>query len=461
MRTYQDLLKAGSSDRERGEFCKEAVDKFKLEPSYKEAEAGEAYYNKHNVTIENFKKFITTMSGRKVEDTFSANYKLKSLVFRRFITQITQYMLANGIKFKDQMNKEKLGKDFEFKVLQATKKAMTQGQSFGFWNLDHIEVFGYCETASQPGFCPLYCEETGKLMAGIRFWNRTIGDKKTFRCTLYEADGYTEFTKVGSEPIVITAAKRGYIRTVVATLAEGVQLETFSNYGPLPIVPMYANDTHESELVGIRESIDCYDYIKSGFANDIDDTPGIYWAIKNAGGMDNADLAEFVQRMAILKAGVLEDGVDVEAHTLEVPVEARKTLLETLRADLYEDFQMLDVKTLTASAKTTQEIQAAYQAQDNKCSELEYFLYDFLDGIFALAGIDDEVTFTYNKIINVTEQTNMVLNAANYLSDEMVIKHLPFLTPEEIEEEIAKLETRNVEQFNDDEEGFDGELGDE
>ena len=126
---------------------------------------------------------------------------------------------------------------------------------------------------------------------------------------------------------------------------------------------------------------------------------------------------------------------------------------------------MLDVKTLTASAKTTQEIQAAYQAQDNKCSELEYFLYDFLDGIFALAGIDDEVTFTYNKIINMTEQTNMVLNAANYLSDEMVIKHLPFLTPEEIEEEIEKLETRNVEQFNDDEEPideeFDEELGDE
>ena len=252
MKTYEDLLEVGLDEQKRGEFCRDAIELFKTEPSYKEAVAGEAYYNKHNITIENFKKFITTISGRKVENTFSANYKLKTLIFRRFITQISQYMLGNGLKLENGENKAKLGKDFDYKLQLAFKKAMVQGRSFGFWNLDHLEVFGYCETSTQPGFCPLYSEETGELVAGIRFWHRRVGDKVVLRTTLYEPDGYTEYKKVGSDPAQLLEPKRGYIKTVTATEAGGIESVEYSNYNFFPIIPLYANDIHESELNGIR-----------------------------------------------------------------------------------------------------------------------------------------------------------------------------------------------------------------
>ncbi len=453
MKTYQDLISVGTTDEARGAFCRDAVNTFKCSREYAEAQEGERYYNKHNTTIEQYQKMLYTLSGKQVKDIFSADYKLKTLIFHRLCQQQVQYVLGNGIKLEEPENKEKLGRDFDFKLQLAAKRAMAGGRAFGFWNNDHLEVFGYADTPAQPGFCPLYSEETSQLMAGIRYWYRVIGDSMVFRCTLYEPDGYTEFRQVDSEPVLVMNPKRGYIKTIMQTEAAGIEEEIESNYAGLPIVPLYANDSHESELVGIRESIDCYDFIRSGLANDIDDTSGFYWILKNEGGMDDPDLAKFIQRMKSVRAAVVEDGTEAEAHTLVISTEARQLMIALLRKDIYEDFQALDVSTLSAAAKTTQEIQAAYQAQDNKCADFEYYILDFVQQILALAGIDDNPTLTWNRVVNQSEQTTMVLQAANYLSDECVIQHLPFLTPEEAMAEIEKRQSEEIERFSADDEG--------
>lgn len=448
MKTYQDLMDV--AENLKGKFCREAVDEFMCSREYRVAQDGEAYYNKHNTTIERFQKYLYSVSGKRVPDIFSANYKLKTLFFRRLVTQQVQYVLGNGLTLSDENNKAKLGKDFDFQLQQASKRAMASGRAFGFWNYDHLEVFGYCDTPTEAGFCPLYNEETGQLDAGIRFWFRQIGKKTTFRCTLYEADGYTEFRQINKGDVEILEPKKAYKQIVSMNQIGDVENVTDENYSRLPIVPLYANDSKESELVGIKECIDCYDYIKSGLANDIDDTAGFYWILKNTGGMEDADLAQFVQRMKTVKATVLDgdQGVEAEAHTLDVPFQARQTMLELLRKDIYEDFQALDVNTLSASAKTTQEIQASYQNQDNKCADFEYFIIDFVQQILELAGIDDNPTFTWNRVVNQLEQTQMIMQSANYLTTEMIVKHLPFLTPEEADQTIKALDGESYNLFN-------------
>jgi hypothetical protein len=42
----------------------------------------------------------------------------------------------------------------------------------------------------------------------------------------------------------------------------------------------------------------------------------------------------------------------------------------------------------------------------------------------------------------------MVLSAANYLDDEAVLKHLPWLTPEEVDEILARNDVENAERLN-------------
>ncbi len=451
MKTYEDFKKEAESkgDIERALFCRDAINEFKASDEYKNAADGEAYYNKHNITMEKYQKFLYTMTGKRVPDLVSANYKLKSTIFRRLVTQQVQYVLGNGVTFEDDKTKESLGDNFDFILQKAAKRAMAEGQAFGFWNLDHLEVFAYADTKWDAGFCPLNGEETGQLMAGIRFWIRHVNNKTITRATLYEEDGYTDYSITGDEEVTVVQPKRSYIIAETKTQAGDVEDVAGSNYGVLPIIPLFVNDSRESELVGIRENIDCYDFIKSGLANEIDDTSGIYWTIKNAGGMDDVDLATFLQRMKTVRGSITPDDVQVEMNTVSIPVEARQTMLEILRADIYEDFQALDVKTLSAAAKTTQEIQAAYQSQDNKCADFEYYIIEFIKRVLAIAGIDDNPTFVWNRVVNQAEQTNMVLSAANYLTDDIIIKHLPFLTPEEALNVIAERDSESMDRFND------------
>lgn len=445
MKTYQDLQEAITKGT-LGGFLRSAVQEHQGSKAYKDAVDGMAYYNKHNITIEKFQKFLFTLSGNKTPDIWSSDYRLKTLMFRRLVLQEVGYICANGVSMDE---KEKLGTDFDNKLQTAAKLALAQGVAFGYWNLDHLEVFSFADTPGNPGFVPLLDEKTSELMAGIRYWFRETGNKTLFRATLYELDGVSEWAAEGSDDATMITAKRAYILKELRNDL-GVVDVCDENYTRLPIATLYGNDTHESELVGLRGSIDCYDFIKSGFANQIDDTSGVYWILKNTGAMDDKDLAQFVQRMKSVKATMVDgsDGTAAEAHTLDVPVEARKTMLDILRRDLYEDAQMLDVSALSAAEKTATEISAAYQPQDNKCADFEYFLIDFIRQICAVAGINDpEPSFAWNKVINQAETTSMVLSAAEYLDDETTLRHLPWILPEEVPEILKRRDEADLKRM--------------
>ena len=446
MRTYQDLAAISENEGKRERFVFDVIEEHKNSAAYKTASIAEKYYAKKNVTIMAFQKMLYNMHGQQVPDMWSANYKLRTHFFRRFITQQVQYVLSNGVTFQKKDTKDKLGKKFDTQMQRAAKKAMVDHVSFLFWNLDHVEVFCFADTPTDPGFAPIYDADTGALRAGVRYWHP--GEKKT-RATLYEEDGYTEYIKE-NDKISVVVEKRSYKKTIISSKADGVSGELDENYSAFPIVPLYANDLHESELEGHRESIDCYDYIKSGMANDIDDTSGFYWVLKNSGGMDDVDLAKFRERMHTVKVATMDDdSASAEAHTLDVPVEAREKMLELLKTDLYADFQIVNVEALSASAKTATEIRAAYQPMDDKCGDFEYFLIDAIQNILSLAGIDDEPSFKWNRIANQTEETNMIMTAATVLGDELTIKKLPFLTPEEVEDRLRDMGNQAMNRFTD------------
>ena len=450
MRTYQNLSEIADNEGKLKKFVFDVIEEHKSSAAYKTAAIAEKYYAKKNVTIMAFQKMLYNMHGQQVPDMWSANYKLRTHFFRRFITQQVQYMLSNGVTFQKKDTKDKLGKKFDTQMQRAAKKAMVDHVSFLFWNLDHVEVFCFADTPTDPGFVPLYDADTGALRAGVRYWHPA---ENVTRATLYEEDGYTEYVKEevdGKERITVVAEKRSYKKTVISTKADGVSGERNENYSAFPIIPLYANDLHESELEGHRESIDCYDYIKSGMANDIDDTSGFYWVLKNSGGMDDVDLAKFRERMHTVKVATMDDdNASAEAHTLDVPTEAREKMLELLKADLYADFQIVNVEALSASAKTATEIRAAYQPMDDKCGDFEYFLIDAIQNILSLAGIDDEPSFKWNRIANQTEETNMVMTAAAVLGDELTLKKLPFLTPEEVEDRLRDMGNQSMNRFTD------------
>lgn len=109
-------------------------------------------YAKRNTTIERFQKMLYTATGQAYPDLYSSNFRLKTLFFRRFVIQQAQYVLSNGVTFENQETKKKLGGTFDSQLQKLAKKAMVDGVAYGFWNRDHLEVFGFADTCNEAGF---------------------------------------------------------------------------------------------------------------------------------------------------------------------------------------------------------------------------------------------------------------------------------------------------------------------
>lgn len=420
MLTYQDLLKISPTDeRARLTFIQSAIFDHKSTDLYKTAVLADEYNRQQNRTIVQYQKILHDLSGKAVPDNYSANYKLVSNFFNRFVVQENQFLLGNGVTWKNDTAEEKLGKNFDTRLQEAGLAALVGGVSFGFFNVNHMDVFKVTELV------PLFDEENGSLSAAVRFWQ--IDSSKPLRATLYELDGYTEYIwgrrdNVGrvNDSGEILKPKQAYQIVTKTTGIDGTEIMEYENYPTFPIVPLWGNPHHQSELVGLQEQIDAYDLIKSGFCNTVDEASIIYWLIQGAGGMDDFDLTEFLNRIHSIHAAAPQEGQSVEARTIEPPYQSREALLDRISRDLYRDAMALDTDAIAGGAVTATQIKAAYEPLNNKADQYEYCVHDFLDKIMELAGIDDEPSFTRSMLVNTQEIVQTVLQSAEYLSRDYV-----------------------------------------
>ena len=421
MKTYQDLLAIGENEIKRKDFVRALINEHKTTEDYRIAKDAYEYFCHRNVTISRYQKLLCTVEGKYIPDTMSSNYKMATNYLYRFITQQVQYLLGNGISWGKEDTEDKLGYgrwSIDRQLQDAATKALWGKAAFGFYDKDHVEVFDYLE------YIPLFDEIDGSMKAGVRYWQ--IDESKPLRATLYEIDGFTKYAWSSDKDVDIhDEPKRGYIQKVASTEADGDIIYDEENYPSFPIVPLWANSEHKSMLVGLREQIDCYDLIKSGFANTVDEASIVYWTLQNAGGMDDTDLAKFVQQMRDLHATVMDvDGAQAESHSIDVPWEAREKLLDRINKDIYRDAMALDTENIADGATTATQIRAAYENLNSKTDKFEYQVLDFLEGIMAVAGVDDEASFTRSQIINQTESIEILIQAAPYLSEDYVTQKI-------------------------------------
>jgi len=168
MLTYQDLLKIPEDDANaRMNFVRNVISQHKSSDAYKMAIIGRQYNAKRNTSIMDYQKKLRKLDGREVVDRWSPNHKTTRNFFAYFTTQQNQYLLGNGVTWTEDDTEDKLSTKkykFDTQLQKAGKTALVEGTAFGFYNLDHVEVFGLRE------YAPLYDEENGALRAGVRFW---------------------------------------------------------------------------------------------------------------------------------------------------------------------------------------------------------------------------------------------------------------------------------------------------
>ena len=439
--TYQDLERAS----DRPSLVLAAIRQHQSSGAFRCALDADQYDRQRNVTVRRYVQTIFDLTGSKLVDFTASNSRICSNFFHRLNTQRVMYSLGQGVSFiglgegGDDTTKFMLGPHFDRDLVDLAYLALIHGVSFGFWNLDRLYVFPLTE------FVPFWDEREGTLRAGARFWRLTPDDP--MQAVLYEEDGYTRFesrqdgSDERSERLVVTEEKRQYIEHVAVVPADGQeQVIAGENYSALPVVPLWGSRLRQSTLVGMRPAIDSYDLIRSGFANDLQDCAQIYWTISNAGGMTDADLQRFMDRLRLQHVAVVDSDEDqaVSPSVQEPPYAARKQYLDDIRAQIYEDFGALDVHTVAAGA-TNDHIDAAYQPMDEEASDFEYQVSEFVQQVLALMGVEDQPVFHRTRISNQAEQVSMVVQAAQWLDQETILRKLPNIRPDEVPVILGRL----------------------
>lgn len=439
MLTYQDFEAVKDNEKKRLEFIADAIKKHRQSDEVKIAYKADAYNEQKNTFIKQFVKAWYDHAE------FEA-VPLASNFFFNLNTQRCAYSLGNGLTFSDAKTKEKLGNKIDNVIFKGAYNALIHGRSFFFFNVNSVATFAITE------FVPLVDEETSELRAGIRYWQND--EKKPTFAVVYEEDGFTKYKgNTGYGEFEEHTPKRGYKLRTSTTKAFGTQIDGEENYGSLPIVQMWGTKLHQSTLIGLKEKIDMFDIVQSGFADNVATVQQIYWLFENAGGMKPEDYKKFRDDLRIDKIanvnGTLTDGVKVTPYQTAVPTDAHKNCLAELRSSLYEDFGAIDVHTISAGA-TNDHIAAAYQPMDLRADDFEYQIIEAVEKLLAFAGVEGEDAtpqFKRNRIANEREMVEMLMLVAEYLDDETILKKVPFITPDELEEITKRKAETDMSRF--------------
>lgn len=424
--TFQDFQSYGGN---RADVVLQVINNWKANKIYTIAKDADEYDGQRNPFIQNYVKRILSLTGEPLLDFTASNNRISSNFFRRLNVQRCTYSLGNGISFAKDNIKKKFAKDFDTTLKKAGYYALIHGLSFIYTGNKQ-----YLFKATE--FVPLWDEYTGELRAGIKFWR--LAHDKPLTAVLYEEDGYTKYQQdEDASAMTEVEPKKAYKVKIGTSAAFGQEIVGYDNWGgKLPIVPLFGSDLKQSTLVGMKEKIDCYDLIRSGFANDLSDVAEIYWLVENYGGMRDEDLARFRDRIKLNHIANIDtsQGGKVSAYQQEIPYQARKIFLDDMRASIYEDFGALDVHTVAAGA-TNDHIDAAYQPMDENADDFEYQVIECVQKIGLLLGVNEEDAtpiFKRNRISNQKEQVDMIAVEAQWLDQETILNKLPNISVDEV-----------------------------
>ena len=461
--TFQDYEKA----TDKTQWIQQALVSYRDSDEFKKALDEHEYMAGRNVTIRHTVKVIYNMAGLPEPDFTASNMKIADHTIHRLVTDRCSYSLGNGVSFPGRHQEIKDGK---IKFVDPLKDLL--GDKFdralkktGYWALSNGEAYLYAHMGrrtqkwqytvfKRTEFLPLYDEETGDLRGGVRFWSLDWGHRP-ITAVLYLEKGYIKYKTRPDEYSIASLQQDSdlvpYIETVQTSEAFGEEVVGSESLTRLPIFPLRSGELQLSALDELRDVIDAIDMVLSGFVNDIKDIPQVYWLISGAMGMSEKDKRKLLDRLMLQHMAVIDgENSSIQGFTQDIPYEAREKCLNRLRAMMYEKYGGFDVHTIEAGA-TNDHIEAGYWPMDEEADDFEYEIIQLVQSILEMMGQTEGTTpiFKRNRVSNQKEQTEMVVLAAQYLDRQTILEKLPFVTVDEIDGILLRLDGESMSRFDD------------
>ena len=466
MITWQDYEKAP----DKTQWLQASIASYLDSAEYKKAKLEEEYMAGQNTEILNTVKVIYNMAGLPETDFTASNIKIRDNTIHRLVTDRCSYSLGNGISFPGRHAemikgerayidpvKDLLGPRIDRALKKTAYWAQGNGTSYLYAHMDQQGKNWEYTLFRKTGFLALYDEETGELRGGVRFWSLEWG-YRPITAVIYTEEGYIRYTTKEGEYSISALRQDGdlhpYIETVARSEAFGEEVIGSEPLSRLPIFPLYSGENRASALDKLKPLIDSTDMVLSGFANDLHDVAQIYWLVSGANGMTEPDKRQFLDRIILQHMAVVDgENSHVDAHSIEIPYEARERCLTQLRNKMYENYGGFDVHTVQAGA-TNDHIEAAYWPMDEEADDFEYEIIDLVQAILSMMGVDEKESvpiFKRNRVSNQKEQTEMVMLAAGQIDRQTILTKLPWITVDEVDDILARMDGETFERFEEDE----------
>lgn len=177
------------------------------------------------------------------------------------------------------------------------------------------------------------------------------------------------------------------------------------NLKEVPFIEFNNNKSKKSDLKKYKYQIDLIDKVMSGYANDMEDIQQIIYILEGYGG---ADLNEFLSDLKRYKTVKNDGGGDLKTLQIDIPTEARKIILDTLRRQIYESGQGLQQDMESVSNSSGVALKFFYRKLELKAGLLET---EFRSGFATLVKAILRFLKVENyKKINQTWTRNMISN---------------------------------------------------
>ena len=228
--------------------------------------------------------------------------------------------------------------------------------------------------------------------------------------------------------------------------------EYYHDFGEVPFIPFFNNNIKTSDLKNIKPLIDVYDKVYSGFINDLDDIQELIFILSGYGGTDLNGFMQDLKKYKVIKLDDNEDGkTGVDTISIEIPIEARKSVLEATRKAIFEQGQGFDPQPENFGNQSGEALKFMYSLLEMKTGLMETeFKLGFAKLVRAICkhlNIECKKiiqTWVRTSIKNDTEQAQICRDSVGIVSKKTILKNHPFV--EDADAELKQLEKEAAEQ---------------
>lgn len=376
--------------------------------------------------------------------------------FHQLITdEKVAYMFTNEVLFDvgdEKQNtkiKEVLGDDFKSESAYLCTNATNNKVGWlHYWIEDGQYLYSTVETEQ---CIPIFNGKLKKKLIGFyRYYEVVEEDER------YNTKSYVIFEFWDNNHCEKYKFKGNLSGTGLTYLPQ--EFEVFEhNLEEVPFIEFKNNRNMISDLKKYKDLIDIYDKVMSGYANDLEDIQQLIYILENYGGENLKEFLGDLKRYKAIKTESTASGAKggVSTLSIEIPVEARNSILEILKKQIYESGQALQQDNEDFGNASGVALKFFYRKLELKAGltqiEFEKGFSTLIRSIMRFLGYADyktkpiTQTWTRNMISNDLENAQIAneSKANETISDETIAKNHPWV--ENPQDELKKLKQQKEE----------------